>query len=111
MPHSLQNPMAFHTLNPEAPGKQSGSYNKKLQEGEELCKSVLRAKALRIDANAIIGVDVKYTDFGGVKSMVCVCMTGTAICLNNPEIYDTDLSSNASRLKFAIERLDFLNKL
>ena len=92
-------------------GKQSGSYNKKLQEGEELCKAFLRAKALRIGANAILAVDVDYTDFGGAKSMVCVCMTGTAIHLNNPEIFDTDLSSNAARLKFALERLDVLNKI
>lgn len=64
-------------------GLQSGSFQKKLQHGESLCRNALRYEAVQMGAHAIIGVDVDYSEVGGVKSMLMVCMTGTAIRLND----------------------------
>lgn len=67
-------------------GLQSDSYNSKLREGEELCFSQLRKKALELDANAIIATDIDYSEVGGDKGMLMVCMAGTAIRLKNVAI-------------------------
>jgi uncharacterized protein YbjQ (UPF0145 family) len=89
-------------------GRQSQLYNKKIRDGEEICKAQLRSNALRVGASAVIGVDVDYTDMGGDKSMVCVCMTGTAVRLLNPAVHDAQLESTALRLQEAIRRVDYL---
>lgn len=67
-------------------GKESNSYNKKLKEGEERCKNQLRIEAFRIGANAIIAADIDYSEAGGSKGMLMVCISGTAIKLKNIEI-------------------------
>lgn len=91
-------------------GVQSEKYNNKIQDGENLCKAALRSKALSLGANAVIAVDVDYTDMGGAKSMVCVCMTGTAVHLNNPEVFDANLNETISILKSVIARLEYLKR-
>jgi uncharacterized protein YbjQ (UPF0145 family) len=60
-------------------GAQSGAYNTKLRDGENMCKSSLRAQAIELGANAVIGVDVDYAEVGGQRAMLMVCMTGTAV--------------------------------
>jgi uncharacterized protein YbjQ (UPF0145 family) len=67
-------------------GSQSNTYNKKIKEGEERCKNQLRVTALKIGANAIIGTDIDYSEAGGGKGMLMVCISGTAIRLKNPEV-------------------------
>jgi uncharacterized protein YbjQ (UPF0145 family) len=71
-------------------GTQSKSYNKKLIEGENFCKNILRKKALDLGGNAIIGTDVDYSEAGSLKGMLMVCMAGTAIQLNNTEVTGVD---------------------
>jgi uncharacterized protein YbjQ (UPF0145 family) len=66
-------------------GTQSGSYNAKLREGENLCKTAMRVQALSLDGNAIVAADVDYAEVGGQRAMLMVCMTGTAIRLTNAE--------------------------
>jgi uncharacterized protein YbjQ (UPF0145 family) len=73
-------------------GMQSGSFNKKLSEGEKLCFSQLRAKALDLGANAIIGTDIDYGDVGGGKGMLMVCAAGTAVKVTNIEVLGEDAS-------------------
>jgi uncharacterized protein YbjQ (UPF0145 family) len=60
-------------------GAQSGSYNAKLREGENLCKEQLRARTLELGGNGVVAVDVDYAEVGGQRAMLMVCMTGTAI--------------------------------
>lgn len=66
-------------------GGQSGRFNKKLAAGEEICKAQLRAKCLDLGGNAIIATDIDYSEVGGDKGMLMVCMAGTVINLKNTE--------------------------
>jgi uncharacterized protein YbjQ (UPF0145 family) len=67
-------------------GGQSGSFNKKLKAGEDLCKAQLRIQTLEAGGNAIIATDIDYGEVGSEKGMLMVCMAGTAVKLKNPEI-------------------------
>jgi uncharacterized protein YbjQ (UPF0145 family) len=71
-------------------GAQSGAYNKKLQAGENTCMNILRKKAIDLGGNAIIGVDIDYSEAGGDKGMLMICMAGTAVYLKNPEVCVSD---------------------
>lgn len=66
-------------------GSQSGTYNAKLREGENLCKASLRAQAIEAGANAILAADIDYAEVGGQRAMLMVCMTGTAVVLINTD--------------------------
>ena len=46
----------------------------------------LRAKALKIGANAVIATDIDYGEVGSLKGMLMVCAAGTAIKLENTNI-------------------------
>ena len=84
-------------------GAQSGTYNAKLRQGELLCLSQVKIKTLELGGNAVVGVDIDYSEVGGGKGMLMVCMAGTAINLNNisevqPGIVEAlDLAKNASQ--------------
>jgi len=67
-------------------GMQSGSYNTKMAEAERLCKVGLISKALELDADAIIGIDIDYQEVGGGKGILMVCMTGTAVRLKDTKV-------------------------
>ena len=60
-------------------GTQSGTYNAKLREGENLCKAQLRGQTVELGGNAVLGVDIDYAEVGGQRAMLMVCMTGTAV--------------------------------
>ena len=81
----------------DAFGAQSGMYVSKIQQGEELCSSRLRLDALKLGAHAVIGVDVDYADVGGSKSMLMVCMTGTAVRLRNLDVLPRPVRDNLAR--------------
>jgi len=87
-------------------GSQSGAYNKKLIEGEQFCKNLLRKNALDLGANAIIGADVDYSEAGSVKGMLMVCIAGTAIKLKNPEV----LGLNPEKMILLMEANDWVQK-
>lgn len=67
-------------------GSQSGRTNSKLKAGDVLCFSQIRTQALNSGANAVIATDIDYSEVGGGRGMLMVCMTGTAIKLNNLEV-------------------------
>lgn len=78
-------------------GLQSNQFRDKLRGGENLCKASIRRDAIELGAHAVIGIDVDYAEVGGAKSMLMVCMTGTAVRLRNlevlPEGAPTDIES------------------
>jgi uncharacterized protein YbjQ (UPF0145 family) len=87
-------------------GLQSNAYNKKISGGEALCGQQVRSKAIQMGGNAIIGVDIDYSELGGGKGMIMVCMSGTVIRLNNMEVLDqykvdsiTRISKHADQLR------------
>ena len=66
-------------------GVQSERYNKKLKAGENMCFAQLRKQTMNLGGNAIIATDIDYTEVGGEKGMLMVCVSGTAIRLKNSE--------------------------
>jgi hypothetical protein len=79
--------------------------NAKILEAESKCAKLLREKAAAIGANAIIGLDIDYNEVGGVKGILMVCMTGTAIKIspNSDNIADIDFKSAQKAAETATE--------
>jgi uncharacterized protein YbjQ (UPF0145 family) len=67
-------------------GAQSGRYNQKIKYSEQLCAAQIRQQTLDSGGNAIVGVDIDYSEVGGDKGMLMVCMAGTAVKINNTDI-------------------------
>ena len=61
-------------------------YNKKIIKGENKCFAQLRLKAIDLGGNAVIGINLDYTELGALKGMIMVSAYGTAIELNNPDV-------------------------
>lgn len=99
-------------------GGQSNQFAKKLKDGEDICKNQLRANAAKLGANAIIATDIDYSEVGGAKGMLMVCMSGTAVNVSNlAEVYP-EIEKNldeflklSKELEKIAEDLDFLTKI
>lgn len=81
-------------------GTQSGAYNAKLRDGENLCKDQLRGQAIELGGNAVLAVDVDYAEVGGQRAMLMVCMTGTVVritALEPPDQDYLDLAADSHR--------------
>jgi len=57
-----------------------------MSDAERLCKVGLISKALEMNADAIIGIDIDYQEVGGGKGILMVCMTGTAVKLKDLKV-------------------------
>lgn len=86
-------------------GLQSSAYNKKIAQGEVLCGQQVRSKAIEMGGNAIIAVDIDYSELGGEKGMIMVCMAGTVIKLNNLEVLDQYKIDSLHRLSLGVDKL------
>jgi uncharacterized protein YbjQ (UPF0145 family) len=93
----------------DAFGMQSGSYNRKIRAGEDLCKRSLRLSALDAGGNAVVAADIDYAEVGGNTAMLMVCMTGTAVHLTNPEILGERFPEKLSALVSMHSRLKELD--
>lgn len=91
-------------------GKESNSFNLKIKKGEENCMNQLRTKAILMEAHAIIGTDIDYSELGSGKGMIMVCMAGTAIKIKNPETINFNMESY-SLLSQAKKRMERLSKV
>jgi uncharacterized protein YbjQ (UPF0145 family) len=91
-------------------GEESGRHNKKIKEGEQKCYLQLRKQVLDLGGNAVIATDIDYSELGSFKGMIMVCMAGTAVKLNNPEILGVEKSRLIKELVLVNERLNYLNK-
>jgi uncharacterized protein YbjQ (UPF0145 family) len=60
-------------------GGRSGACEQVLQDARETAISDLTAKAARMGANAVIGVDIDYETIGSNGSMLMVSVSGTAV--------------------------------
>lgn len=67
-------------------GAQSNAYNQKIAGGEKICQTQLRLKCVEMGGNVILAVDIDYAEVGGDKGMLMVCMTGTAMLLENTAV-------------------------
>jgi len=91
-------------------GTQSKSYNKKIKGGENLCKFQIRKQTIDLGGNAIVATDIDYSEVGGEKGMLLVCMTGTAIKLKNLEILGQNEFNKINELFILNNRITFLNQ-
>lgn len=62
-------------------GGRSGAYEEVLEDARQKAISEMRARAAKIGANAVIGVDIDYEVIGKGGSMLMVSATGTAVII------------------------------
>jgi len=91
-------------------GLQSSKFGNKIKDGEEICKAQIRLYAAEIGANAIIGTDIDYSEVGGGKGMLMVCMSGTAIKLENLDILDSKAAEKLSEIENLAKTLKNLSR-
>jgi uncharacterized protein YbjQ (UPF0145 family) len=89
-------------------GTNSQTLTSKLKNGENFCLDMLRKEALQLGANAIIAVDVDYSEVGGSKAMLMVCMSGTAVKLRNTEILGETQGKNIVNAIELTNRINYL---
>jgi len=92
-------------------GAQSRRYNTKLRAGEEICFTQIRKQTLDLGGNAIIGTDIDYSELGEGKGMIMVCVAGTAVKLNNPNVLDASQAKTMEDLLKINDRFLYLNNL
>lgn len=90
-------------------GAQSGRHNRKLKEGEDMSFIQLRKQALDLGANAVIATDIDYSEVGAGKGMLMVCMSGTAIKLENFDVIGNGKGQLLQKLTEANDRFKFLS--
>ncbi len=60
----------------------------KITSSEQICKNKLRLECVKSGGNAILATDIDYSEVGGTKAMLMVCMSGTAVDLDsNSDIF------------------------
>ncbi len=91
-------------------GAQSGRHNQKLRAGENMCFAQLRKQALDLGGNAVIATDIDYSEIGSGKGILMVCMSGTAICLENTEILGEEKENAINEFHILKSRLEYLEK-
>jgi len=60
-------------------GGRSGAYEKELARARVIAFQEIQVEALRVGANAIVGIDLDYLVMGETGSMLMVSVTGTAV--------------------------------
>ncbi|MFY7826895.1 MAG: heavy metal-binding domain-containing protein [Flectobacillus sp.] len=91
-------------------GAKSESLSQKLKDGENFCKAQLRKQAIELGANAIIATDIDYSEVGGAKAMLMVCMSGTAIKLKNIHAIGKERMDSINELIQLNKRIASLHK-
>lgn len=89
-------------------GSSSNKHVEKLKAGEKSCFAQLRKYAMDLGGNAIIATDIDYSEVGGSKAMLMVCMAGTAIHINNTSILGEKHEIQLDLLKTKYSRLQHL---
>ncbi|MGB5609212.1 heavy metal-binding domain-containing protein, partial [Eudoraea sp.] len=65
---------------------------------------------LDLEGNAILATDIDYAEVGGVKAMIMVCVTGTAVRLKNFDILGSDRLIQFEELKQSHARMVEISK-
>ncbi len=60
-------------------GGRAASYEKELHQAREIAMREIEEEAAKLDANAVIGVDIDYEVVGQGSSMLMVSVSGTAV--------------------------------
>ena len=62
-------------------GGRSGSYERVLREAKDTALKEIKEEAIKLNANAVIGVDLDYETVGKNGGMLMVTASGTAVKL------------------------------
>lgn len=62
-------------------GGRSGAYEKELSRAREIAFREIQEEALRVGANAIVGIHLDYEVMGETGSMLMVSVSGTAVII------------------------------
>lgn len=62
-------------------GGRAGSNERELQKAREIAMAEMQERAVRLGANAIVGVQLDYEVLGAANSMFMVSASGTAVML------------------------------
>jgi uncharacterized protein YbjQ (UPF0145 family) len=92
-------------------GGQATRYNSKLKGGENLCFEQLRGQAIVMGGNAVIAADIDYSEVGGEKGMLMVCMAGTVVRLHNLNVLPDDVVRIINTISGIQERLKTLTQV
>ncbi len=82
-------------------GGRSGSYETIIRDGKDTAIAEMKAQALQMGANAIVGVDLDYEVVGDRGSMLMVVASGTAVIVKQStyqESRKTTSTNQANRL-------------
>lgn len=60
-------------------GGRAGSYEEGLREAKNIAMAEMQDYAVRLGANAILGIDLDYETMGSAGSMLMVSASGTAV--------------------------------
>ncbi len=60
-------------------GGRAGAYERTLADARRIAIEEMQAEAVRLGANAILGIDVDYEVLGADNGMLMVCVSGTAV--------------------------------
>lgn len=91
-------------------GMQSGQFGNKIKGGEDICKAQLRLNAAKLGANAVIATDIDYSEVGSGKGMLMVCMSGTAVKLENTDILGIGIAEKISQIESLSKSLNNLSR-
>lgn len=91
-------------------GKQSRLQNDKIKKGEKSSFDQIKKQTLDLEGNAILATDIDYAEVGGVKAMIMVCVTGTAVRLKNFDILGSDRLIQFEELKQSHARMVEISK-
>jgi uncharacterized protein YbjQ (UPF0145 family) len=92
-------------------GTESTRMDNKIKNGENTCTYRLRIEAVKAGANAVIATDIDYAELSGMRDMIMVCMSGTAIKLDNVEVLANDMKVIFDRIYSNIVLFDEYSKL
>lgn len=92
-------------------GMNSQVHAEKLKKGEDTCFARIRMAALERGGNAIVATDVDYSEVGGAKAMLMVCVTGSAVDVGNANEVgiDTAALNDLAKLRERLARLETSN--
>lgn len=62
-------------------GGRAGSYEKVLGEARQSALREMEQEAMRLGANAVVGVDIDYEVLGQANGMLMVAVSGTAVVI------------------------------
>ena len=63
-------------------GGRSATYERELQRARDLALEEMKAAAVELGANAVVGIDVDYETVGANGSMLMVAVSGTAVVVS-----------------------------